>query len=89
MRPISPAEKAWIALGCYILAADVYLWRKNVETMSVQFEHWLQTPMGRLACVAGTATITAHLWWGLPLPAQKQLRHICTYNNNNKIKKEN
>lgn len=70
----TPAEKAWLGLGFYILGADVVLWRTSKDTMSIQFGKWIETKPGRMVCLLATAGMAAHLWWGLPLPFQARLR---------------
>lgn len=71
---MSPAEKFWIGVGAYILAADVYLWRHDHDTMSIQFGNWLKSRNGRAACSAATTAMVIHLFYGMPLPLQSQAR---------------
>jgi hypothetical protein len=73
-RGPTPAEKFWIGGVIYVLVADVYLWRCRKDTMSIQFDHWLQTPRGRRACAVAWGGLSAHLFMGMPLPFQAPLR---------------
>jgi hypothetical protein len=73
---LTPAEKFWIGLGTYVLAADTILWRRDCDTMSVCFGNWLKTPKGKAACAVGTAGVVIHLFFGMPLPLQRQLKRI-------------
>lgn len=74
MKRLTPAERAWLGLGVYILAADVFLWRTQCDTLSIQFGRWTQSRQGRSICILATAGMVAHLFWGLPLPLQTQAR---------------
>lgn len=71
---VSPAEKFWIGLAVYVLGADVYLWRNDHDTMSIQFGDWLKSRNGRALCIAATAGMVIHLFYGMPLPLQRQMR---------------
>lgn len=73
-RSMSPAEKFWIGLGAYVLAADVYLWRHDHDTMSIQFGSWLKTRNGRAACITASGGMIVHLFYGMPLPMQRQAK---------------
>ena len=74
MSKLTPAEKFWVGLGLYILSADTYLWRKDCDTMSVCFGDWLKTKQGRAICAAATVGMVTHLWVGVPLPLQAQMK---------------
>jgi len=74
MARLSHAEKAWLGLGLYVLAADVALWRSDNDTMSIQFGRWIQSKQGRALCILGTTGMVAHLFWGLPIPLQTQAK---------------
>lgn len=76
MKKLSPAERAWLGLGLYVLVADVVLWRTENDTMSIQFNRWLVSKQGRAVCILVTAGMVAHLFWGLPLPLQTQAKKI-------------
>lgn len=71
---MSPAEKFWIGLGAYILSADVYLWRTECDTLSVCFGGWLKSRNGRALCTAATTAMIIHLFYGMPLPLQRQAK---------------
>lgn len=73
-RKLTPAEKCWLGLGVYVLAADIFLWRTENDTMSIQFSRWLQSPQGRSLCYLATGGMVMHLFWGLPLPLQTQAK---------------
>jgi hypothetical protein len=75
---LSPAQKAWLGLFGYIVIADAYLMRRNKDTMSIQFGHWLQHPRHRKLCVGVTGLIIAHLYYSTPLPFQKRFRLLVT-----------
>lgn len=78
MRKMQPSETAWFGLVVYALAYDIWAWRNNKKTMSIQFGDWLATPQGRKACIIVWTTLTAHLFWGLPLPGQTKLKIAAT-----------
>jgi hypothetical protein len=84
MKRLSPAARFWIGLGAYVLFADGFLWRRQHNTMSVQWGTWLQTPKGRYACIAAWAGLTAHLFLGMPLPGQKTLKSVMIGTRRNK-----
>ena len=81
---LSPATKFWLGLVGYIVVADASLWRRQHDTMSVQWGTWLQSPKGRAACIAVWGGLTAHLFLGMPLPGQKTLKSVVVGTRRNK-----
>lgn len=76
MKKLSPATKFWGGLVAYVLFADGLLWRQQKDTMSVQWGTWLQSTKGRTVCVVSWAALTAHLFFGMPLPGQRTLKSV-------------
>lgn len=71
---LTPADKFWLGLGLYALAADVFLWRHDEVTMSCRFGEWLKSRNGKLACATATVALISHLYIGMPLPLQTQAK---------------
>jgi hypothetical protein len=84
MNRFSPATKFWLGLIGYVVVADGFLWRRQHDTMSVQWGTWLQSPKARTICVLAWSGLTAHLFLGMPLPGQKTLKTVVVGKRRNK-----
>lgn len=78
-RKLCPADLAIAAtfIGPFIF--DMWVWRKGYKTFSIRFGEFLLDPKTRTILTAWWFGLTAHLFWGFPLPGGRKLKTLVTY----------